>query len=59
MFLIIFGAMILLMQVGFVFVEGGSVRYRNLQSIFIKIFSNTVIAIVAWWLVFIFKYIFY
>jgi ammonium transporter, Amt family len=43
--------MVLLMQVGFAFLEAGCVRYRNLQSIIIKIFLNTSVGVVLWWIV--------
>jgi Amt family ammonium transporter len=44
------GFMVLLMQLGFAFLEGGSVRFKNIQDIMIKVFLNTCIAMVAWWL---------
>jgi Amt family ammonium transporter len=39
------------MQLGFAFLEGGCVRYKNMQSIMIKVFSNAAIAILMTWLV--------
>jgi Amt family ammonium transporter len=39
------------MQLGFAFLEGGSVRYRNINSIMIKVFSNAAIAVIMIWLV--------
>ena len=45
------GFMVLLMQLGFAFLEAGCVRYKNLQSIMIKVFLNTCICVIAWWLV--------
>lgn len=52
MFMVIAGAMVLLMQVGFSFLEGGCVRYKNLQSIIIKVFANTCVCVTVWWIVF-------
>ena len=45
------GFMVLLMQVGFAFLEAGAVRYRNTLSIIIKVFMNTCVAIIMWWLI--------
>ena len=43
--------MILLMQVGFAFLEAGAVRYKNTLSIIIKVFMSTCVAIIMWWLI--------
>ncbi|CAD8172509.1 unnamed protein product [Paramecium octaurelia] len=45
------GIVVLLMQLGFAFLEGGCVRYKNMQSIMIKVYLNTCIAVICWWLV--------
>ena len=45
------GFMVLLMQLGFAFLEAGCVRYKNLQSIMIKNFLNACICVIAWWLI--------
>jgi hypothetical protein len=42
---------VLLMQLGFAFLEAGCVRYKNMQSIMIKVFMNAAIAIIMWWVV--------
>jgi Amt family ammonium transporter len=39
------------MQLGFAFLEGGCVRYKNMQSIMIKVFLNAAIAVIMMWLV--------
>lgn len=39
------------MQLGFAFLEGGCVRYRNIQSIIIKVYANTAISIIMMWIV--------
>jgi Amt family ammonium transporter len=39
------------MQLGFAYLEGGCVRYKNMQSIMIKVFSNAAISIIMSWLV--------
>ena len=44
-------AIIVLMQLGFAFLEGGCVRYKNLQSIMIKVFANAAISIIMTWIV--------
>jgi len=36
---------------GFAFLEGGCVRYKNLQSIMIKVFANASISIIMTWIV--------
>ena len=41
------------MQLGFAFLEGGCVRFKNMQSIMLKVYLNTCIAILAWWIVYI------
>ncbi|CAK76318.1 unnamed protein product (macronuclear) [Paramecium tetraurelia] len=45
------GAVVLIMQLGFAFLEGGCVRYRNIQSIIIKVYANTAISIIMMWIV--------
>lgn len=40
------------MQLGFAFLEAGCVRYKNIQSIMIKVYANTAVAIVMMWIVF-------
>ncbi|CAD8127899.1 unnamed protein product [Paramecium sonneborni] len=50
-YLCICAAFVLLMQVGFAFLEGGCLRYKDMQSIMIKIFMNTCVTIVIWWVV--------
>jgi Amt family ammonium transporter len=57
MFLVIAGAFVLLMQLGFAFLEGGCVRYKSLQSIMIKVMANAFVCVVMWWLVMIWIYI--
>jgi Amt family ammonium transporter len=48
---IIIRAVIVLMQLGFAFLEGGCVRYKNMQSIMIKVFANAAISIIMTWIV--------
>jgi Amt family ammonium transporter len=43
------GFSVLLMQLGFAFLEAGCVRFKNMQSIMIKVFMNTCIGIICWW----------
>lgn len=47
----IFRAVVLIMQLGFAFLEAGCVRYKNIQSIMIKVYANTAVAIVMMWIV--------
>ena len=49
--IIVSTCMIFLMQLGFSFVECGSVREKNYKSILIKNTFITVIGIIAWWLI--------
>jgi Amt family ammonium transporter len=43
--------MILFMQVGFAILEAGCVRYKNTQSIVIKVILNTTLGILFFWAV--------
>lgn len=45
------GFLILFMQFGFALVEAGSVRYKNSQSIAIKVVLGLFCTILIWWLV--------
>ncbi|KAM3128466.1 hypothetical protein pb186bvf_019398 [Paramecium bursaria] len=45
------GAVVLIMQVGFAFLEAGCVRFKNMQSIMLKVVLNTAISIIMMWAV--------
>ncbi|CAD8132895.1 unnamed protein product [Paramecium octaurelia] len=48
--ILISGFIIVLTQVGFAFIEAGSVRYKNSQSIVIKVILGLFLTILIWWL---------
>jgi Amt family ammonium transporter len=48
--ILISGFIIVLTQVGFAFIEAGSVRYKNSQSIVIKVLLGLFLTILIWWL---------
>ncbi|CAK85357.1 unnamed protein product (macronuclear) [Paramecium tetraurelia] len=48
--ILISGFIIVLTQVGFAFIEAGSVRYKNSQSIVIKVMLGLFLTILIWWL---------
>lgn len=44
-------AFVLLMQLGFAFLEGGCLRYKDMQSIMLKVFMNTCVTVIVWFFV--------
>ncbi|CAD8115566.1 unnamed protein product [Paramecium primaurelia] len=47
---LISGFIVILTQVGFAFIGAGSVRYKNAQSVVIKVFLGLFLTILIWWL---------
>ncbi|CAK60161.1 unnamed protein product (macronuclear) [Paramecium tetraurelia] len=44
------GFIVILTQVGFAFIGAGSVRYKNSQSVVIKVFLGLFLTVLIWWL---------